>query len=183
MEKRIQSPSDGVDETVGKTDEVQGAADPAPGLVAELYREALVYFDSGDLASAQKLFQRAADADPSHAQARSHLGVCLAANERKFEQAVALCTSAAKQEFFNPDLYLNLAKVHLVFGFKTEGRRFLLRGRMIDPANENIQAALKSLGARNEPIIRFLPRRHIINRWLGEARHLIALRSSAQVSV
>ena len=168
-------------ETGGATESEQAAvASLAP--VDELFREAIGYFDSGDATLAQALFQRAAEADPAHAQARSYLGVCIAMNERKFEQALALGASAAKQEFFNPDLYLNLAKIHLVFGFKTEGRRFLLRGQMIDPANEGIRSALGVLGARTEPVLRFLPRRHIINRWLGGARHMISVRGRTQVA-
>ena len=45
----------------------------------------------------------------------------------------SLCRSAAKEEFFNPALYHNLARVHLAFGFKAEGIRYLRRGLMIDP--------------------------------------------------
>ncbi len=154
----------------------------AGGLADELYCEALAFFDADDLVSAQKLFQKLADGKPTNAQARSYLGVCVAANEHDFERASALCSAAAKEEFFNPDLYLNLARVHLIFGFKSEGRRYLLRGGMIDPANERIQVALEQLGARSEPVLRFLPRRHLINRWLGGARCFLQVRGRTQVT-
>ena len=36
--------------------------------------------------------------------------------ERAFDRALELCRSAAKEEFFNPELYHNLARVHLAFG-------------------------------------------------------------------
>ncbi len=130
-------------------------------------------FVAGDHEAAQPHFQTVVDADPDHARGRSYLGVCLATCERRFEEALALCTSASKQEFFNPEVYLNLARVYLHFGFKAEGRRYLLRGQMIDPANPVIQQELDRLGRRVEPVLRFLPRRHFVNRWLGTAKHAL----------
>ena len=135
------------------------------------YNEGVACFERGEHETAQRCFQEAHDHDPEHARARSYLGLCVAITERRFEEAVALCTSASKQEFFNPEVYLNLARVHLHFGFKAEGRRFLLRGQMIDPANEAIQLELARLGTRVEPVLRFLPRRHVLNRTLGRLRH------------
>jgi Flp pilus assembly protein TadD len=126
--------------------------------------------EAGDLEGALSRFQAASEADADHARARSYLGLALALSQRRFAEAVDLCTSAAKQEFFNPEVYHNLARVYLAFGFKTEGRRFLLRGLMIDPGNETIQSALEQLGKRSDPVLSFLPRRHILNRWLGSAR-------------
>ncbi|MBW2274815.1 MAG: tetratricopeptide repeat protein [Deltaproteobacteria bacterium] len=137
---------------------------------ASRYREAL------------ECLRLAHHADPDHAQVRSLLGVCLAMQERRFEEAVELCTSAAKQEFFNPELYLNLALVYLNFGFKTEGIRFLLRGQMIDPANETIRRELADLGNRVSPVLRFLPRRHLINRWLGSARSALVRREERRLA-
>lgn len=148
----------------------------------DVFLEGLVMFHRFAYREAQECFQAALDADSDHARARSYLGVCVGICDRRFENAVALCTSASKQEFFNPEVYLNLARVYLHFGFKTEGRRFLLRGQMIDPANIEIASALEQLGARLSPVLRFLPRRHFINRWLGSARHLIGADESTQVA-
>lgn len=100
----------------------------------------------------------------------SFYGLCLALVERRFNKGVELCRAAVKDEFFNPELYLNLARVHLDFGFKSEGLRYLRRGLMIDPANAAIAAELARLGQRRRPVLRFLPRRHLLNRWLGRVR-------------
>ncbi|MCG8588515.1 MAG: hypothetical protein MJE66_04425 [Proteobacteria bacterium] len=109
--------------------------------------------------------------DPANARVRSAYGLGLALARRSFDEAVELCRSAAKQEFFNPDLYLNLARVHLVYGFKNEAVRYLRRGLMIDPAHPGLDRALCRLGERRRPVLGFLPRRHLLNRWLGRARH------------
>ena len=127
-------------------------------LQAESHQEALEHFRS-----AHRL-------EPGNARYRSFFGLCLGLAERRFDKALELCRSAAKEEFFNPTLYHNLARVHLAFGFKAEGIRYLRRGLMIDPAHEAIAEDLCRLGVRRRPPLRFLPRRHRINRWIGMLR-------------
>lgn len=130
--------------------------------------------DAGEFESAQAVLQFAHDANPDNARVRSSLGLCVAHYGRQFERAVALCSEAAKQEFFNPEHYRDLARVYLAFGFRAEGRRYLLRAQMIDPGDAATLRALRDLGARNDPVLRFLPRGHLLNRWLGSARHVLA---------
>ncbi len=117
--------------------------------------------------------RKANQLSPDHAQVRSLLGVALARVERDFEQSRALCESAAKQEFFNPDLYFNLSRVYLEFGRRAEALRYLRRGQMIDPGHASIRQSIGELGQRKAPIVPFLPRRHLLNRALGTARNLV----------
>lgn len=126
--------------------------------------------DEGRTGDALACFAELHEQDPASAVARSYYGLALAIAERQFEKGVELGRSALKQEFFNPELYLNMARIHLTFGFKSEALRYLRRGRMIDPANRPIRALLEELGTRQRQILRFLPRGHILNRWLGRAR-------------
>lgn len=118
---------------------------------------------------------------PQHARIRSYYGLAMARVEKRFTEAVELCTSSLKQEFFNPDLYYNAARVYMQFDFKADAIRCLKRGRMIDPSNKRISTMLKELGMRKGPILRFLPRNHRVNVWLGQARHRIR-RSRAAVA-
>ena len=144
------------------TDEARQLFDQgADHLGEELYEEALA------------CLRRAADLAPEHAQLRSSLGVAIARVERNFEESRALCESAAKQEFFNPDLYLNIALVYLEFGLRSDALRYLRRGQMIDPGHASIQRAIGQLGKRKKSILPFLPRRHPVNRMLGTARNLV----------
>jgi len=137
---------------------------------------------SEDYALALEHFRAANRLDPTSPRYRSYLGLCLGLAERQFDKALNLCRSAAKEEFFNPALYHNLARVHLAFGFKAEGVRYLRRGLMIDPGNEPIAEDLRVLGIRRVPPLRFLSRRHALNRWIGALRgHLPATRRGTQV--
>jgi len=123
--------------------------------------------EAGRHATALDHFRAAHHLDPASARYRSFYGLCIGLEESRFDRALELCRAAAKEEFFNPVLYHNLARVHLVFGFKAEAIRFLRRGLMIDPANAPIREALGRLGVRRRPVLAFLRRRHLLNRWFG----------------
>ncbi len=127
----------------------------------------------GDAEGAMQYLRPAFDDNPAHAQLRSHYGLALGLARRRYHEALELCQSAVKQEFFNPDLYVNVARLNLAYGFKSEALRYLRRARMIDPANPALHGLFDQLGARSEPVLRFLPRRHLLNRWLGTARSVL----------
>jgi Flp pilus assembly protein TadD len=139
----------------------------------ELYEAGSAHFEAGDSTLALAHLSQAFGRNPNSARVRSLYGLCLGLSERRFEESRSLCESAAKQEFFNPDLYFNLALLHLGFGFRAEAVRYLRRGLMIDPRNKRLEGALRQLGDRSRPVIGFLPRSHPFNRWLGAARYQI----------
>ena len=136
----------------------------------EHFRRGETALGDADHERALEYFRAANRLDPTSPRYRSYFGLCLGLAERRFDKALDLCRSAAKEEFFNPALYHNLARVHLAFGFKAEGIRYLRRGLMIDPDNAPIMADLGALGVRRSPPLRFLSRRHLLNRWLGTLR-------------
>jgi len=132
-------------------------------LQASRFSEALEHFRA-----AQRL-------DPTSPRLRSYVGLCMGIAERRFDKALELCRSAAKEEFFNPALYHNLARVHLAFGFKADAIRYLRRGLMIDPQCAPIQQELSRLGVRKRPVFAFLRRGNRLNRWLGILRRRLGL--------
>ena len=113
-------------------------------------------------------FRTAHRLDPGSAQYRSYYGLLLGLCERRWEQALELCRSAARDEFFDPTHYLNLARLHLAFGFKSEALRLLRRGLMIAPDHEEILVALRRLGVRRRPPLGFLRRETALNRLIGK---------------
>ena len=145
----------------------------ATGTADEQYRRGKDLLAAGQEEAALVCFRAAHRLDPTSARYRSYYGLGLAVCERRFSEALELCRSAAKEEFFNPELYHNLARVHGAFGFKSEAIRYLRRGLMIDPANTGLTEDLDVLGRRRVPVLQFLPRRHLVNRLLGRLRHRI----------
>jgi Flp pilus assembly protein TadD len=144
------------------------------GEALDLYERAVGSIEVEEYEEATLALHRAASLAPENARIRSLLGLSIAHHEKDFQQARSLCESAAQQEFFNPDLYLHLASVYLVFGRRAEAMRYLRRGQMIDPGHTIIAEFLGELGRRRSAVIPFLPRRHPINRALGGALSLIS---------
>ena len=140
----------------------------------EHYRQGQAALATDAYAEALDHFRSAHRLEPACARYRSYYGMGLALVDRRFDRALELCRSAAKEEFFNPELYHNLARVHLAFGFKAEAIRYLRRGLMIDPGNQAMATDLSELGVRRAPVLGFLPRRHPMNRMLGRLRRLWA---------
>lgn len=134
------------------------------------YRRGRELLGSESEPEALEHFRSAWQLDRANPRYRSFYGLGLARVERRLDDALELCRSAAKEEFFNPELYHNLARVHLAFGFKAEGIRYLRRGLMIDPSHGPMLRELQELGVRRSPVLTFLPRRHPMNRWLGRCR-------------
>jgi len=137
----------------------------------EHFRLGLEALEKREYAEALVHFRAANTLDPTRPSFRSHHGLCVGIVERRFGDALEMCRSAAKEEFFNPTLYHNLARVHFAFGFKTEGIRYLRRGLMIDPGNASILSDFRNLGVRSKPVLGFLRRDHLMNRCLGLMRN------------
>lgn len=162
---------------------VSSSPDPMSG-AARMRAEALEavamareLLETGDAEAAMQKLRPVFDEDRAHAQVRSYYGLALGLARRRYQEALDLCQSAVKQEFFNPDLYVNVARLNLAFGFKAESLRYLRRARMIDPGNAAINRMLDELGPRATPVLSFLPRRHLLNRWLGTARYTLSQRA------
>lgn len=141
----------------------------------EHYRLGRTALDAGQLQQAVEHLQAAYRLDGATPLYRSYYGLALGLSERRLERAITLCRSAATDEFFNPLHFLNLARVHLACGFKAEAIRYLRRGLMIDPGNEDIAGALRELGIRRRPPLGFLRRRNLVNRLLGRVLHRLQL--------
>lgn len=139
-------------------------------LPEEHYRRGLALLGEAHGSAAFEHLSRAYLADPQNAKFRSSYALALALVRRQFLGAVELARGALRQEFYNPELYLNLARIYLAFGFKADAVRFLRRGLMVDPDDDRLKRKLAELGVRRRPALLFLPRGHLVNRVLGRIR-------------
>lgn len=133
----------------------------------EHFRRGQEALEGQELGEALENLRAAHRLDPASARFRSYLGLAVGLSERRFDKALELCRAAAKEEFFNPELYHNLARVHLAFGFKSEAIRYLRRALMIAPDHEPTRDELERLGMRRRPALAFLRRGNLLNRWSG----------------
>jgi len=125
------------------------------------YKEALVYF---------RRLLAAYEEDPSAevpAELLSNLGLALALGENRISESVTYCTTAIKKEFYQPEFYLNLARVYLKANRRSSAVDVLYKGLKIDGQHPGILAELRRLGVRRKPLFGFLTRSNAINKYLG----------------
>jgi len=96
----------------------------------------------------------------------SYLGYCIARERGQVRKGIDLCLSSLELEPDNPEHYLNLGKVHLISGNKDEALRVFREG-MSRTGSATLADLLERLGTRKPPVISFLSRDNLINRFLG----------------
>lgn len=132
--------------------------------------QGLAAFRVRDLAAAHQAFERAHRRDPRQLRAMSWLGVTLVLVERNSALGVSLCEQAARPGP-DPELLLNLARVHLALNSRERAVKALQRGLQAAPDDPRLLAAQEAMGRRLGPVLAFLSRGHPLNRLLGRLRH------------
>lgn len=96
----------------------------------------------------------------------SYYGLCLVALNRDPVRGLKYCKRAVDASGSRGDFYWNLGKAYLFLKRKGEAITAFQHGLEIDD-DPRLISALKRLGTRNLPMVPFLPRHHILNRYLG----------------
>jgi tetratricopeptide (TPR) repeat protein len=134
----------------------------APGLAA---------FAARDLPGAHAAFERAHRRAPRGRRARSWYGVTLVLVEKNITLGLSHCDEALRAAPSDPELLLNLARVHLALKQRQRAARAITRGLEAWPGHAALRAARDALGTRRPPVLPFLPRDNPLNRLLGRLRH------------
>lgn len=97
----------------------------------------------------------------------SYYGYCLAVALGRTREALEICNRAASSDLFNPEIYLNLARVQLMATDRRGAWNSLVRGLSLDPGHRAIRTEMKKMGLRRRPVVPFLERSHPLNRAAG----------------
>jgi hypothetical protein len=146
----------------------------------EHFSRGLALLDAGRTEAFEHL-SRAYLADPESPRRRSAYGLGLALVRGQFVAGIELARRAVQQACADPDLYLDLARIHLALGAKAEAIRNMRRGLMVAPEHERLHSELAKLGVRRQPPLRFLPRNHLLNRALGRLHNWVVVRAQSLV--
>lgn len=106
--------------------------------------------------------------------ALSCYALSLAEADGNYERAVTLGLIAVEKEFYNPEIYVNLARIFILRGQKVQAIKTLRKGLKFDPAHAGLKMELQRLGSRRRPVLAFLPRHNCLNRFLGALSHRCA---------
>jgi hypothetical protein len=128
-------------------------------------------FAARDVGAAHHAFERAHRRDPRNPEAMSWYGLTLVLVERNSNLGVMLCDQALRAAGPEPELLLNVARVHLALNQRERAVRAILRGLEHWPGDPRFAAARDAIGIRRPPVLGFLPRGNPLNRVLGKLRH------------
>jgi tetratricopeptide (TPR) repeat protein len=90
----------------------------------------------------------------------------MAKERAQFKEAAELCRSALESDPDNTLHYLNLGRILLMQGKKSEAMEIFNKG-LRHGSDPRISADLQMLGTRRRPVIPFLNRKHLLNQSLG----------------
>jgi Flp pilus assembly protein TadD len=106
----------------------------------------------------------------------SYLGYGIARYERRVKEGLALCQHSIKLQFYEPENYLNLARVHLLARNRRKAVEALNRALKLNASNPGALALAREIGWRRRPVIPFLPRSNFLNRLLGRLSYRLRLK-------
>ncbi len=152
------------------------------------FRRGLAALSSGDPAEAASQFRAAIQVERQHSVTRpqmryvSYFGLALAMDKGPTGEAIKACERAARFEFFNADLQLNLGKVYLLSGKTTRALMAFERGLRLAPRHKALRAELAKVDRRRGPVVPWLGRAHLLNKILGKVRHSMSQRGLPRVA-
>jgi len=140
------------------------------------FRRGLTALVDGDAAVAADYFQSAILTEVQRGVKRpqmrylSYYGLSRAQAFGATPQAIQACETAARRDFFNPDLLLNLGRVYLLAGKTTKALSAFERGLGLAPTHRGLLAELTRIDRRAAPPLGLVSRSHPLNKWLGRLR-------------
>ena len=119
----------------------------------------------GNIIAALSFFEKAL-AKEDDPLISSFFAFCIARERGEIKKAISLCNDAIKKEPENSFHYLNLGKIYLIRKDKKEAVNTFRQGLQHEE-NQQIVDELDRLGTRKPPLIPFLKRNNVINKYLG----------------
>lgn len=153
------------------------------GSAQAAFEQGMAAFLRGDASGAHGAFEKAHRKDPRDPRYMSWYGLTLVLVERNSNLGVLMCDQALRGAGADPDLLLNQARVHLALNQRERTIRAVQRGLDLWPNHPGLQHARDCLGWRRRPVLSFLSRNSVVNRWLGRLRHRLARRPASTVGV
>jgi len=140
------------------------------------FRRGLTALVDGDATAASDHFQSAILTEVQRGVKRpqmrylSYYGLSRAQAFGATPQSVQACETAARRDFFNPDLLLNLGRVYLLAGKTTKALVAFERGLELAPGHKGLRAEFTKIDRRAAPPLGIVSRAHPLNKWLGRLR-------------
>jgi Tfp pilus assembly protein PilF len=132
--------------------------------------EAMQLHKDGNHAEAARLFRQLIEEGCRDPKVLSYGGLLVATEEGDVKTGLAWCERAVEMAFYDPQMYINLARLHERTGWRTQAAHVLRKGIRIDPDNEALLIEINRVSPRTPDAVPALPRDHVINRTIGKMR-------------
>ena len=141
------------------------------------FRRGLVALVDGDPGSAADHFHAPILIEVQHGVTRpqmrylSYYGLSRAQAQGATAQTIQACETAARRDFFNPELLLNLGRVYLLAGKTSKALATFHRGLELSPNHKALLAEHGKIDRREMPPLTIVARSNPLNKVLGKLRH------------
>jgi hypothetical protein len=146
-----------------------------------LFDSGLAALKADDFKAAEREFQDVVDDldenGEQYNRVASYLGLAQVLNDNR--NGLVLCRDVASSEVLDGQVFLNLAAAECHSMNRKRAIDALQRGSKIDRDHPQLKRAMQLADSRKHPVLRFLPRSHPLNRFLGR---LLRTSSSSALS-
>jgi Flp pilus assembly protein TadD len=136
----------------------------------ELFRRAEIQINRGRFREASSILTQALKMAPDNPVYVSHLGYCVGMLGN-LSDGEMMCRKAMKMAPTVPIILVNLGRMLVEKGLRQEARILFTQAYQIDNTNAPAALELSRLGVRRPPVLPFLGRQNIVNKYLGLLRH------------
>jgi len=140
----------------------------------KLYLKGIEALAQNNTLSALFYFEKALDIEDSPIIS-SYFAFCIAKERGQLSKAISLCEEAIKKDPESSIHYLNLGRIYLLSNKREDAIKIFREGLNYE-ANQKIVDELNKLGTRKFPVISFLKRSSLINKYLGIIFNKLRLR-------
>jgi len=130
-----------------------------------LFDKGMDALSQGSILNALSCFENALSAEDDPLVS-SFYAFCIAKERGEFQKAISICNASISRDPGNSLHYLNLGKIHLLKRDNKEAISVFRQGMSFEE-NRQIADELNRLGTRKPPVIPFLKRSNIVNKYLG----------------
>ena len=142
-----------------------------------LYNRAIEMLNRNRPSAARKHLEQALQICPQNSAYLSLYGLVIAIDTEDFDSARRICDKAVRMSPQDPQSRVNLGKVFRLQGDNGAAYEEFIAAWQLDKLHPAPAAELTRMGIRRPPMLRFLPRSHWANVFLGRLRsRLLRLR-------
>ena len=145
------------------------------GSSGELFQRGIELLEKGDCLSALSAFEKSLVTNGHTAACQSYISFLKATERGQLNAAISELEHLAGKAPDEPAVYLNLGKLYLKAGRKSQAIETFRKGLGCGKLPEAIRM-LEQLGTRKPPVFKFLSRDHFLNKYSGKLFKKLGLR-------